>query len=108
MKPISVQVLRTLGPAAYIVALANSFPCLEHKMDGLEMTAATWDVDRFMEAALPWSHGERCAALFIANVWNPGYANGRGWIFDVFEAFGVWGVENRQAFIMWSVDPVWP
>lgn len=104
----TVQVLRTLGSSAYILALARSFPCLQYKVDRLFPPSRKWDVDAFMEASGPWSHGERLCALFIANVWNPGYADTMEWRFDLFEFLGTADTGNRRALLLWISDPVWP
>lgn len=94
------------GPYPYILALAASFPCLAHKVESFAWPR--FDVDTWMRAAGPWSSGEKYAAAFIACVWNPGYAESKGWRFDVLEAFGTWDTGNRRAFLNWAADPIWP
>lgn len=100
----SREVLRASGPRAYIVALANSFPCLAGRLADPNQ----FDVDKWMDGAGPWSHGEKLAATFIANVWNPGYAASQDWRFDLFEACGTWDTGNRRVFLNWAADPIWP
>lgn len=105
----SVELLRSAGSSTYIMALARSFPCLRHKMDMLFPEGRRkWDVDVLMEASAPWSHGEKLCALFVANVWNPGYADTMEWRFDVFEFLGCADNGNRRALIAWLTNPVWP
>ena len=105
--------LRASGPDAYILALITSFPCLEHKIRHpfavrMFFPEGKFKIDRWMDSIGAWSHGERLCALFVANVWCPGYAESNGWRFDIFEALGTWDEENRYAFLKWIVDPVWP
>lgn len=104
----SVETLRKFGPSTYIVELAKSFPCLEGKLTLYGIAPNNWDVDRWVEMAGPWSHCERCAALFVANVWNWSYAKSKKWRFDSVDAVSVWDAENREAFLLWSANPVWP
>lgn len=104
----SVGLLRSAGASAYILALARSFPCLRHKIDRLFPEGRKFDVDVLMEAARPWSTGEKLCALFVANVWNPGYADSKEWRFDLFDFIGTADSGNRAAFQAWCVAPVWP
>lgn len=92
------------GNHAYILALAASFPCLEHKVVGM----TKFDADEWMKRSGPWSSGEKRCALFIVNVWNPGYAKSEGWHFDLFDFIGGVDTDNRKALLMWCIDPVWP
>lgn len=89
----------------YILHLARSFPCLEHKVSHL--TWQTWDVDKFMEASAAWSSGERQCAKFIASVWNPLYAKGQGWTVDLMD-FATADARNRQPLIDWLYAPLFP
>ena len=126
------EAARRLAPREYIRALAGSFPCLANKLETVDVAGwATiaealkveppdedgrrdgWDVDVWMALARPWSHGEKCAAAFVAHVWNPSHAASQArtlhhWRFDVIEAFGVWDLDNRAAFIAWAQNPYWP
>lgn len=86
----------------YIRSLLASFPCLADK------SLEAWDVDVFMARSRSWSTGERHAALFVACVWNPGYAEKQGWRFDALEALGCWDFHNRVAFLSWAATPYWP
>lgn len=101
----SRELLRSGGPHAYILALAASFPCLADKVANWK---GPFDADEWMAAAGPWSSGEKKAALFVVNVWNPGYAAKQGWTFDLFDACDSWDTGNRSAALNWIADPVWP
>jgi hypothetical protein len=68
----------------------------------------TWDVDDFMAHLGTASTGERHAMLFIANVWNPGYAKKEGWIFDIIAASQEWDRQHHLAFLAWAMKPEWP
>lgn len=92
------------GNHAYIIALAASFPCLEDKVAGM----TSFDADEWMERSGPWSSGEKRCALFIVNVWNPGYAKSQGWDFNLFDFAGGVDIDNRAALLAWMIDPVWP
>jgi hypothetical protein len=102
------ETLRTKGPVAFIVALAESFPALRGKLEGCGLTAKGWDVDKLIKYSGPWSHGEKVAALFVACVWNPSYAASKKWRFDTIDAISVWDNKNRAAFVAWCKNPVWP
>lgn len=102
----SAELLHVLGAKSYIIALIESFPCLRGKAEYFDAT--NWDVDRWVEACGPWSHGERCAAMFIALVWNYGDANAKKWKFDAIDAVSVWDRNNLEAFIAWAKKPVLP
>lgn len=110
-----------MDPQARMMALAKSFPVLRHKMmeQGDEFTSETalW----LWAASAPWSHGERCCAAFILSVWNPtgewtlptghedrAEGSPAPCQFDLHDAYGVWDLENRQAFLGWAEDPWWP
>lgn len=104
----TAALLHAGGPAVYIIALADSFPCLRGKVEGCGFTAANWDVDKWVKYSRPWSHGERCAAMFVATVWNWSDAKLKKWKFDAIDAVSVWDNGNRDAFVAWSKNPVWP
>ncbi len=103
----SRALLRSRGPDAYIFALIASFPCLSYKLPGM-FQSGKFEVNFWMDAAGPWSHGEKLCAAFVANVWNPGFADSQGWRFDIFEAVGTWDPGNRAAALAWIASPVWP
>ncbi len=104
----TADLLHKRGPVAYIIALADSFPCLRGKVEGCGFTAETWDVDRWVRYSGPWSHGEQLAAMFVAYVWNWSDAKAKKWKFDAVDALSVWDNSNRNAFIAWAKSPVWP
>ncbi len=102
------ELLRAAGPRPFIIALADSFPALRHKVDLMQITPGSWDVDLWMKNARNWSHAERQAALFVAMVWNYSGAISKKWRFDAVDALSVWDGGNRGAFINWAANPVWP
>lgn len=102
----TVELLRTRGPVMYIVALAESFPCLRGKCETI--TPQNWDVDQWVKNSKKWSHSERAAAMFVALVWNYHGARSKKWMFDSVDALGVWDPSNRAAFLAWAKNPVWP
>lgn len=104
----TAELLHAAGPKAFIIALADSFPCLRGKVEGAGFTAETWDVNKWVKYSGPWSHGERCAAMFVAMVWNYGDGKAKRWKFDAIDAVSVWDSTNRAAFIAWAKKPVWP
>ena len=85
----------------------RSFPALKHApgvepFDPLKLDA--W-------AAGPCSHGERCTAQFVLNVWTHSSVTDEMWScgpFDVLEALAVWDEPQRAAFLAWARDPWWP
>ena len=79
----------------YIIALARSFPSLKPIVPH---DPQAWDVDALMRKLGVLSTGERHAALFIANVWNPPYARENGWTFDAVEALADWDDRDTNAF----------
>lgn len=91
-------------PAARMLALANTFPCLRRK--GITQ----WDSAALERESRPWSWGERCAVVFLLSVWNPfDYAADFGlqpW--DLHEALKGWDDECRAAFVAWAAAPWWP
>jgi hypothetical protein len=91
----------------YILSLIETFPCLREKVRG-KFNDGQFDADHFMEAAGPWSSGERRCALFIVNVWDPVYAKEKGWTFDLIDACSVLDDGNRAALIAWITCPRFP
>ncbi len=100
--------LHSAGPRPFIIALADSFPSLRSKVDLMQITPASWDVDLWMKNARKWSHAELQAALFVATVWNYSGAISKKWRFDAVDAISVWDTGNRTAFLNWAANPVWP
>lgn len=94
-----------LQPSDYIRALIETVPCLQGK---LESIPDPFDGEVFERRSRPWSHGERLAALFVLNVWNPGVARSLKWRFDLFEAVGVLSRENLEPMLAWVRKPRWP
>ena len=65
-----------------------------------------WDANQ-LAASLPGcSNAERQVILFLLHAWDPTGP----WPekFDFIEAFRSWDVDNKQAFIDWADDPIWP
>ena len=89
-----------------ILALARTFPCLEVKLR--HYNPEQFDADEFHAMIGPWSSGERLCALFILNVWNPGYAKSQRWTFNLFDFVGTADPDNRQALLDWIQTPIWP
>lgn len=91
-----------MTPREYITTLAKSFPCIRR------LVPEPWDVQKFMAPINVVSTGERHAMLFVASVWNPGYAAEEGWRFDAIDALTSWDSANRAAFIAWAQKPYLP
>lgn len=68
----------------------------------------TFDPDKFAAKLGVLSSGERHAALWLLNVWNPTYAKSKGWNFDLFAAFSSLDGENIVGIADWIINPVWP
>jgi hypothetical protein len=104
-----------------IVQLARSFPALA----GAPLEP--WDPIGFYLWALPTSHGARCAAHFVLQVWNcrtdwdhevranlkeRGIKAPRGRLgtprFDLLDAMTVWDEHQKAAFLAWVREPFWP
>ncbi len=102
------------NPTNYILALTQSFPCLKRKVNikaCLEKSVhpePSFDPDKFMAQLDCASDGELLCALFVVNVWNPGYAKQKGWVFNFFDFMGTADAGNREAFLAWAQNPVWP
>lgn len=86
----------------YICGLISSFVFLHTPIP------ERWDIDEFMLSLGTASSGERMAMLFVANVWNPGYARENEWLFDVFDALARWDSRGRAAFSAWVQNPRMP
>lgn len=100
-------------PRDFIVQFANLFPCLAAKDVAQFLAPDGWDVEAFMRASRPWSHSEKCAAAFIANVWNPYHAAKKAkrdprWRFDAIDAVTVWDRQSVVIFAMWAQYPLFP
>lgn len=103
MKPTK-DLLRSQGAEIYILALARSFPCLEHKLRGY----VKWDAIAFRKMSRAWSHGERLAADFVLTVWNYYDAKREGCLFDFCDAVSVLDAGNLVPVYEWARDPAWP
>jgi hypothetical protein len=98
----TVELLRTRGPDAYILALAASFPCLRSKIDQIRWSR--FDEALWVQTAERWSTSERHAAAFALGVWNTRHE----WRFDLFKAYNYWDDDNRAAAQHWLANPIWP
>lgn len=94
-----------LRAAQYIITLAHTFPSLVHLASP---DPEDWDVDNFMKRFGVLSSGEKHAALFLVNVWNPSAAKAKGWIFDAIDAAVTWDTAHRRAFLQWFANPNLP
>lgn len=90
------------SPRAYISALAARFPSL------IPLSPNDWDPLEYVQAHELCSPGTYMAALFIAHVWNPGWAKANLPAFDALEALSTWDTTHRQAFTTWANGPYWP
>ena len=117
-------------PTKQLLRLAAAVPVLSHKMrvevsdDGkslryfgkppwlqahpLRQEELTFDAPKFACEIDSWSAGEQHAALWLLNVWNPGWAKTEGHRFDLFAAVGTLDSSNLNAIAGWMVNPVWP
>ena len=68
----------------------------------------SFDPDKFAGLLRACSDGQRHMYLWILNVWNEGYANSKGWQFDLFKSLNTLDEDNRQAIAWWLKHPVWP
>lgn len=93
-----------MSAQAYIHALDKRFPSAE------PFALGEFDLDAFMNGYERGmlSSGEKATCLFIARVWNPVYALGKGWDFDVMQALSCWDDKHRKAFVDWAGAPFWP
>jgi hypothetical protein len=90
----------------YILQLCATLPTISHRVRNWDID--DWDVDKFMQSYGVASSGERYAMLFVANVWNPGYAREQGWTFDMIEAAGTLDSTHRRAIMTWLANPRFP
>jgi hypothetical protein len=95
-------------PDEYIFALVRSFPCLAIKVRRWLDHTTEFNADEFHGLFDCASTGEVLCALFILNVWNPGYADLKGWNFDLFKFIGCADDGNRKALFNWIARPYWP
>jgi hypothetical protein len=95
-----------MTPTAYITQLIHSFPCLDSKLH--DYYPAEFDADKFHALMSGWSHGEILCAIFVLNVWNPGYAEQQGWRFDLMEFISIADNGNKRALLAWCERPYWP
>lgn len=68
----------------------------------------TFDPDTFAFTVNDCSDGERWCRLFILNVWNRGYAQDRGWQFDLFKAAHVLDSGNMRGICEVLQSNPWP
>ena len=79
-------------------------PHFKHQGDVL-----AFDPDKFAKRYLGrCSDGQEHMVRFILNVWNPSYAQSKGWTFDLFKAMNTLDQGNRQAIAWWLEHPLWP
>lgn len=86
--------------------LASSFPTLRDGVPGVR----PWDqyqLDHWAASSGAVTHGSLLAARAVLYIWNPSveWESGR---FDLAEAFQVWDVFHREAFLQWAEDPWFP
>jgi hypothetical protein len=67
-----------------------------------------FDADVFHGTIGRWSRGEYHAALFILTVWNPIYAQQKGWVFDMVDAAATLDSANRAPILKWLEQPYYP
>jgi hypothetical protein len=86
-------------------SLIDAFPCLRRK--GVRWkTGDMNDGSADFEAQISgMSSGEREAALFVLQVWNPYTKRHASRRFNVVEALNRWDEGNRAAFIAYCSDP---
>lgn len=95
-----------LQDAGRITFLKMHRPWLvNHALNG---TKLTFDPDKFAKTFNTCSTHERHMRIWLVNVWNPSYAQRKGWVFDYFEAMGGLDGENKDCIIKWMQHPVWP
>ncbi len=102
-----VERRRSVGndPRGYIVALIETFPCLQGKMESVPQP---FDGRTFARRMAPWSSGEKHCARFVLNVWNPGEWAKGATRFDLFDAIGCLDHDNLRPIIHWMQHPKWP
>lgn len=88
-----------------LVAVKRSW-LVPHPIRGAAET--TFNPDNFAARLGVFSAGERHAALWLLNVWNPTYAKSKGWHFDLFAALSSLDSENSFGIAEWVANPRWP
>jgi hypothetical protein len=96
------------SPDQLIFGLIESFPCLGRKVGHWLRPAKRFDPDEFFALFDCASSGERHCALFVLNVWSHGYAETKGWRFDLIAFMSCADNENRDALLTWAAKPFWP
>lgn len=97
-----------MKPNPHVEYLIRSFPCLADKAIPIESgTADRFDVLAWDRLSRTWNSAERCAALFVATVWDPYGPHAGQWKFDFVEAVLAWSEADRSAFIDWTKEPYW-
>ena len=99
---------REQTPDQMIFSLIRSFPCLARKVRHWLDRASQFDPDEFHGLFERASSGEIHSALFVLNVWSPGYADMKGWRFDLMAFMNCADSDNRQALLNWMTRPYWP
>jgi len=107
MNTLSPQQPR-FNPDTYILNLVRTFPCLAIKVRRWLDHTTEFDADEFHALFRGASTGELLCALFILNVWNPGYADLQGWRFDFIAFMACADDGNRKALLNWIAHPHWP
>jgi len=91
-----------------IFTLIRSFPCLVRKVRHWLDRTDQFDPDEFYGLFERASSGEIHSALFVLNVWSPGYAAMKEWRFDLMAFMSCTDSDNRQALLNWMTRPYWP
>lgn len=68
----------------------------------------SFDPDKFARVLRVCSDGERHCVLWLLNVWNPSYAKGKGWNFDLMAAMNSLDSDSRFGIANWIASPRWP
>jgi hypothetical protein len=108
MNPIIPAPRDEITPDQIIFKLIRTFPCLAIKAHQWLARTREFDPDKFHQLFECASTGETLCALFILNVWNPGYADSKGWTFNLFDFMGCADPGNRRALLDWMTKPYWP
>jgi hypothetical protein len=108
MNSIQPAPRREPTPDQMIFALIRTFPCLVRKVSHWLDRARKFDPDEFHGLFERASSGEVYTALFILNVWSSGYADTKGWRFDLMAFMSCADSENRKALLDWMNHPHWP
>lgn len=104
----AICTVHDLPMAEFLICnLIHTIPVLSRKL-GPNWFTKDFDSDNFYAMIGVWSSGEKLAAMFILNVWNPGYAKGKGWHFNLFDAVGTLDHSNIKPMIDWMLNPIWP